>query len=107
MLTRFAEIAVPVSLHQTLTYRVPPDLADGVRLGSRVEVPLGPKRTTGFVVALKDDAPVDATKLKPITAVLDDEEPALIPEIIELCRWAAEYYIAPLGEMLKVALPAN
>lgn len=107
MLTTFAEIAVPVSLHQTLTYLVPPELADEVRLGTRVEVPLGPKRTTGFVVALKDEAPVDANKLKPIASVLDDEEPALIPEIIDLCKWAAEYYIAPLGEMLKVALPAN
>jgi primosomal protein N' (replication factor Y) len=107
MLTTFAEIAVPVSLHQTLTYRVPPELADGVRLGSRVEVPLGPKRTTGFVVALKDDAPVDVAKLKAITAVLDEDEPSLIPEIIDLCKWAAEYYIAPLGEMLRVALPAN
>lgn len=107
MLSTFAEIAVPVSLHQTLTYRVPPALADGVRLGSRVEVPLGTKRTTGFVVGLRDETPVDAAKLKSITAVLDDDEPALIPEIIDLCRWAAEYYIAPLGEMLRVALPAN
>src|SRR5262249_14497699 len=74
-------------------------------LGSRVEVPLGTKRTTGFVVSLRDDA--QSEKLKPIHAVLDDDEPALLPEIIDLCRWAAEYYIAPLGEMLRVALPAN
>jgi primosomal protein N' (replication factor Y) (superfamily II helicase) len=107
MLSEFAEIAVPVGFHQTLTYRIPASLQDGVRLGSRVEVPLGPKLMTGFVVALLDQAPVEASKLKPIRAVLDDDEPALIPEIIDLCRWAAEYYIAPLGEMLKVALPAN
>lgn len=107
MLSNFAEIAVPVGFHGTLTYRIPASLQDGVRLGSRVEVPLGPKLTTGFVVALLDQAPVEAAKLKPIRAVLDDDEPALIPEIIDLCRWAAEYYIAPLGEMLKVALPAN
>lgn len=107
MLSEFAEIAVPVGFHGTLTYRIPASLKDGVRLGSRVEVPLGSKLTTGFVVSLLDAAPVAAAKLKPIRAVLDDDEPALIPEIIELCRWAAEYYIAPLGEMLKVALPAN
>ncbi len=107
MLSEFAEIAVPVGFHQTLTYRIPASLHDGVRLGSRVEVPLGSKLTTGFVVALLDRAPVEAARLKPIRAVLDDDEPALIPEIIDLCRWAAEYYLAPLGEMLKVALPAN
>jgi primosomal protein N' (replication factor Y) len=106
-LSDFAEIAVPVAFHGTLTYSIPPHLRDGVRLGARVEVPLGPKVTTGFVVALLDEAPVDSEKLKPIRGVLDEEEPALIPEIITLCRWAAEYYLAPLGEMLRVALPAN
>ena len=106
-ISKYAEIAVPAGFHGTLTYAIPDALSDGVRLGSRVEVPLGTKLTTGFVVALLDETPVDTRKIKAIRSVLDDEEPALIPEIIELCRWAAEYYIAPLGEMLRVALPAN
>src|SRR5256885_10891737 len=105
-LSEFAEVAVPVAVHGTFTYAIPPELRDAVRLGSRVEVPFGAKRNTGFVVGLTDAAP-EASRIKPIRAVLDDDEPALIPEIIELCRWAAEYYIAPLGEMLRVALPAN
>ena len=104
-LSQFADVAVPVAVHGTFTYAIPDHLRADVRLGSRVEVPLGTKRTTGFVVALRDDA--SAEKLKPIHAVLDDDQPALLPEIIDLCRWAAEYYIAPLGEMLRVALPAN
>ena len=104
-LSQFADVAVPVAVRGTFTYAIPDHLRDDVRLGSRVEVPLGTKRTTGFVVSLRDDATTE--KLKPIHAVLDDEEPALLPEIIDLCRWAAEYYIAPLGEMLRVALPAN
>ena len=106
-ISQFAQIALPVAVHDTYTYRIPGALRDAVRLGSRVEVPLGTKTTTGFVIALLDETAVDAAKMKPIRAVLDDEEPALIPEIIELCRWAAEYYIAPPGEMLRVALPAN
>jgi primosomal protein N' (replication factor Y) len=105
-LSEFAEVAVPVAVHGTFTYAIPPELRDAVRLGSRVEVPFGAKRNTGFVVGLSDAAP-EGSKIKPIRAVLDDDEPALLPEIIELCRWAAEYYIAPLGEMLRVALPAN
>ncbi|MFP5247035.1 MAG: primosomal protein N', partial [Thermoanaerobaculia bacterium] len=95
MLSAFAEIAVPAGFHGTLTYRIPAQLQDSVRLGSRVEVPLGPKLTTGFVVGLLDQAPLEAAKIKPIRTVLDEDEPALLPEIIELCRWAAEYYIAP------------
>jgi len=105
-ISAFAEVAVPVAVHGSFTYSIPEELRDGVRLGSRVEVPLGTKRTTGFVVALIDRVD-DESKLKPIRALLDDDEPALTPEIIDLCRWAAEYYIAPLGEMLRTALPAN
>jgi primosomal protein N' (replication factor Y) len=105
-LSEFAEVAVPVAVHGTFTYAIPAELRDAVRLGSRVEVPFGAKRNTGFVVGLSDTAP-EGSRIKPIRAVLDEEEPALLPEIIELCRWAAEYYIAPLGEMLRVALPAN
>src|SRR6185295_8871259 len=105
-LSEFAEVAVPVAVHGTFTYAIPTALRDAVRLGSRVEVPFGPKRNTGFVVALTDQAP-ESGKIRPIHPVLDADEPALLPEIIDLCRWAAEYYIAPLGEMLRVALPAN
>ncbi|HEY8849790.1 MAG TPA: primosomal protein N', partial [Thermoanaerobaculia bacterium] len=104
-LAEFAEVAVPVAVHGTFTYSIPPHLRDEVRLGARVEVPFGAKRTTAFVVGLPDHA--ETAKTKAIDGVLDDVEPALIPEIIDLCRWAAEYYIAPLGEMLRVALPAN
>ncbi|HEX9501332.1 MAG TPA: DEAD/DEAH box helicase, partial [Thermoanaerobaculia bacterium] len=105
-LSEFADVAVPVAVRGTFIYSIPPHLRDDVRLGSRVEVPLGTKRTTGFVVNLLD-AVASTAKLKPIHSVLDEDEPALLPEIIDLCRWAAEYYIAPLGEMLRVALPAN
>ena len=73
MLSEFAEIAVPVSLHATLTYRIPATLQDSVRLGSRVEVPLGSKLTTGFVVALLDHSPLEAKKIKAIRQVLDDD----------------------------------
>lgn len=106
-LASLADVAVPLAVHGTFTYSIPEGLRDAVRLGSRVEVPIGPKRSTAFVVALHDRPPDPGTKLRPIHAVLDDDEPALIPEIIELCRWAADYYLAPLGEMLRVALPAN
>ena len=104
---RYAEVAVPIAVHGTFSYLVPDSLAADLAVGSRVEVQLGAKLTTGFVVGLPDSAPADAAKIKPVRRLLDEEEPPLIPEIIQLCRWAADYYIAPLGEMLRVALPAN
>ena len=104
-LASYAEIAVPVAVHGTFTYTIPDPLRDSVRLGSRVEVEIGSKLTTGFVVGFNDTT--ETTRLKPVRSVLDEDEPPLLPEIIQLCKWAAEYYIAPLGEMLRVALPAN
>jgi primosomal protein N' (replication factor Y) len=106
-LSPFAEVAIPLAVHETFSYAIPDALRQEVRLGSRVEVPLGAKLTTGFVVGFADTSPVESKRIRKIRSVLDDEEPALTPEIIALCRWAAEYYIAPLGEMLRVALPAN
>ncbi|HEX9163667.1 MAG TPA: primosomal protein N' [Thermoanaerobaculia bacterium] len=104
-LANYAEVAVPVAVHGTFTYSIPDPLRDSVRLGSRVEVEIGSKLTTGFVVGFNDTH--EAETLKPVRNVLDEDEPPLLPDIIQLCRWAADYYIAPLGEMLRVALPAN
>lgn len=104
---QYAEIALPVAVAGTFTYAIPERLRDAIRIGSRVEVPFGPKLNTGFVVAISADRPEGSAKLKDVKGLLDDEEPALLPEIVDLCRWAADYYLAPLGEMLRVALPAN
>lgn len=107
-LSTFAEVAVPINVHGTFTYAIPESMRDDVRLGSRVEVPWGRSVTTGFVTALVDNPEgVELSKIRPIRTLLDVDEPALIPEIIELCRWAASYYLAPLGEMLRSAVPAN
>jgi primosomal protein N' (replication factor Y) len=106
-LARLGEIAVPVAVHGTFTYAIPDPLRDSVRLGSRVEVEIGSKLTTGFVVGFPESTETAESKLKTVRSVLDEDEPPLTPEIIQLCRWAAEYYIAPLGEMLRVSLPAN
>ncbi|HEY5609886.1 MAG TPA: DEAD/DEAH box helicase, partial [Thermoanaerobaculia bacterium] len=106
-ISEYAEVAIPLGVFGSFTYRIPGRLRDDIRLGARVEVPWGPKITTAFVVGFRDDAGVATSKIREIRAILDDEEPALLPEIIELCVWAAGYYIAPLGEMLRAALPAN
>ncbi|HSP34394.1 MAG TPA: primosomal protein N' [Thermoanaerobaculia bacterium] len=104
-LATYAEVAVPVAVHGTFTYAIPDSLRDDVRLGSRVEVEFNSKLTTGFVVGFHDTT--DLEELKAVRSVLDEDEPPLLADIIQLCRWASDYYLAPLGEMLRVALPAN
>jgi len=50
------------------------------------------------------DAPTDGFEVKPIQQVLDDA--ALLPdELMRLAAWIAQYYVAPLGEVLRGMLP--
>jgi primosomal protein N' (replication factor Y) len=102
----FVEVAIPVAVEGTFTYRIPSHLNARVQVGSRLLVPWGPKQATAFALALRDEAPVADAKIREVIDVLDDE-PALVGDILELCRWGADYYAAPLGEMLRVALPSN
>jgi primosomal protein N' (replication factor Y) len=101
---KFADIAVPVPVYQTYTYVIPPDLAATIRPGYRVIVPLVKRKITGYVVSLKNEC--DRSDLKPIYDLLDDS-PALSPDLLTLAKWIAEYYICPLGEVIKAMLPGG
>jgi primosomal protein N' (replication factor Y) len=96
------DVALPVPLHQSFTYIVPPDIAALVRTGSRVLVPFGKKTISGIVVGFPSGSTVKS--LRPIHDVLD-AAPALSDELLKLGTWMAEYYAAPLGETLKAFLP--
>ncbi|MBA2731252.1 MAG: primosomal protein N', partial [Acidobacteria bacterium] len=109
-LPQYAEVAIPVRVMQTFTYRLPLALQTDARLGSRLLVPFGRKRLTGYIVALLQnlDPAIEMTdaEIKDAEELLD-AEPLLTPEILEITRWVAEYYAAPWGEVLKAALPAG
>ena len=90
----------------TFHYSVPAATA-GVRLvGRRVLVPFGSRGVTGLVVAESDAAPEEAREVRDVEALLD-AEPALSGELVELCQWIARYYEAPIGEVVRAALPAG
>ena len=96
------DVALPLPLHQSFTYTVPPELIPRVSAGSRVLVPFGKKQISGVVVGFPSATPI--TALRPIQDVLD-AAPALSQELMKLGSWIAEYYAAPLGEVLKAFLP--
>ncbi len=98
----FALVAVPAPLDEPLTYAVPEALAGRLDVGMRVLVPLGRRRVTGVVVGFQRESPV--TSVKPVAEALDDEA-LLDPAFLTMCRWAADYYVASLGEVLAAALP--
>src|SRR5438067_2055653 len=92
----------PVPLHDLFTYRVPEPLHPLVRPGMRVRMPLGRQTRTGVVAGFVDVAPPGA--LRPILDVLD-ADPFVPPDLLELCRWTAGYYLASLAEVLAAVVP--
>ncbi|MFZ5516315.1 MAG: primosomal protein N' [Candidatus Zhuqueibacterota bacterium] len=102
---KYADVAIPLPIFQTYTYEIPAALEDLVLPGARVLIPLGKrKRITGYVVSVNQHC--EREDLKPIYDLLD-EQPALLPELLQLALWISEYYIAPLGEVIKAMLPGG
>ncbi len=97
-----ADIAVPLPLYNTFTYLVPPELQALAKPGCRVLIPFGRKHLSGVIVASPERSTLGG--LKHIKDVLD-LTPSFSSEMLELCRWISEYYVAPFGEVLKAALP--
>ncbi|MGF7179619.1 replication restart helicase PriA [Tunturiibacter psychrotolerans] len=97
----FCDVALPVPLDQTFTYAV-----NGVVpvVGARVLVPFSGQRLMGVVVRVHEDAPVEEFEIKPVQQVLDDAA-LLSEELMKLAGWIAQYYVAPLGEVLRGMLP--
>jgi len=98
----FAEVHFPLPVRHGYTYRVPESLRESARVGCRVLVPLGPRRVTGFLVALSETN--DRADLKDILEVLDPA-PILAADDLALARWIASYYLSSLGEALRLFLP--
>lgn len=107
---QYAQVAVAVHLTKTYTYRLTAAMQKAARLGSRVMVQLGRKPTTGYIVALlphlRTGTSLIESEIKDVQELLD-VDPPLVPEVLEITRWVADYYAAPWGEVMRAALPAG
>jgi primosomal protein N' (replication factor Y) len=105
---QYAEVAVPVHVSATFIYRIPVSLRHLAQSGSRIVVPLGKKLVTGYIVALLENlragTSLQESDVKEAKEILD-AVPPVTPELLQLTRWVAEYYLAPWGEVIKAALP--
>lgn len=101
----YADVIIPLRIAGTLTYSVPDNFS--VRVGDRVTVPVGSKEYTGIVAVLHDETPKGNFEIKHILAVLDPEElaPSATQAQIRLWLWVAEYYMCPLGDVMRAAMP--
>ncbi|MGQ9922079.1 MAG: replication restart helicase PriA [Desulfobacca sp.] len=96
------EVAVPLPLDQSLTYRLPRELAGQARLGQAVLVPVGRRRLVGYLLGAAAEIP--AVRLKEVLAILDPV-PRFDAALLAFYSWLAQYYHHPLGEVLQTAIP--
>lgn len=106
MFMHYVDVLLPLPLEGLYTYAVPTEMEGRVSFGMRVMVPLGKTKTyVAMAVRVHQDKP-QANSLKFILQVLD-QQPVLLPEQYRLWQWIAHYYMSPLGDVLKAALPAG
>ena len=98
-----AEVALPVNVDRTFDYAVLPLFLKEVGVGKRVRVPFRGEAVEGFLIGLKERSEYEG-ELYPILEVLD-REPVLDEDRLELARWLSEYYLTPLGMVLKGLIP--
>ena len=109
---KYVEVILPLPLEGTFTYGVPDTLLEKVVLGVRLLVPFGKIKTyIGICSAAPTDQPCKGdtdgvVEYKSILSVLDDT-PVLLPQQLQLWQWIADYYMSPLGDVYKAALPSG
>ena len=100
----YADVILPVPLSGLFTYSVPEGMAVGI--GMRVLVTFGrSKKYMGIVASLHNNKP-QGYEVKPI-AQLMDPEPIVTDNQLKLWQWIADYYMSPIGEVYKAALPSG
>lgn len=107
-MAKYLQVALNLPVNQTFTY-LNLEPFDIPRTGCRVEIKFGARKTRGCVTSETDllppDFPLEESKIRPITKVLD-ETPLLTPQLIDLAFWLSGYYICSIGEAVSAMLPS-
>ena len=102
----FVNVILPLPLDGVFTYSVPQSLEEQVKMGVRVLVPLGRNKTYVGIISEIHDMKPEGYQTKDILQVLDSF-PILLDTQLRLWQWIADYYLSPIGEVYKAALPAG
>ena len=97
-----ARVTLEIALRKEFDYVIPPELAEQVEVGSRVQVPFGSRKVLGCVTGLAEESA--HARLKPILKVLGAQT-LVTPKILKLARWIGEYYCCAPETALKSVLP--
>lgn len=102
----FADVILPLPLPVTFTYAVPENLESQIGIGYRVIVPFrGKKHYTALVLKLHNVAPKHI-KIKEIHSLIDTL-PVVIEQQLILWEWISFYYLSPIGDVYKAAVPSQ
>jgi primosomal protein N' (replication factor Y) len=109
MTSLILSIAVPTPLPGGFDYLPPKNCSEQdiatLSPGIRVSVSFGPRVLVGILLAVKQTSTYPKDKLKPALAIID-QQPVISPDILSLCKWAADYYHHSIGNVLQHSLPA-
>jgi len=99
------EVAIGLPVSKTFHYRIPEKMRGSLQVGMRVLVPFKGRKVTGFAIDLLDHPPKEiAEKLREVEDLLD-ETPLIDAQLLRFYRWISNYYLYPLGEVIKTGLP--
>lgn len=106
-MSSYAQVIVPLPFDSSFTYRIPDNLAGKIATGSRVLVQFGAKRYyTAIVESVLPIEPSGAFNVKEIALLLDPAPIVRHPQL-NFWRWISDYYLSPIGDVFKAALPAG
>src|SRR5690242_1856790 len=97
-----ARVSLEIALRREFDYAIPAEFADKVDVGSRVQVPFGPRKVLGVVTAVAEESA--QTNLKPILKVIGAQT-LVTAKVLKLARWIGEYYCCAPETALKSVLP--
>ncbi len=103
-MSRFADVVLPLAVDKAFTYLIPPELEHAAAVGVRAVVPFGRTYAEGLIVKIAEETRVHG--VKPLKDIIDGR-PVMSGELLTVCRWVADYYLAPLGEVLRAAMPGG
>jgi len=97
-----ARVSLEIALRKEFDYSIPAELAGQIDVGSRVQVPFGPRKILGVVTAVAEES--GHANLKPILKVIGAQT-LVTPKVLKLARWIGEYYCCAPEIALKSVLP--
>ena len=102
----YADVILPLPLDGMFTYSIPAHMQESMQVGMRVRVPFGKSKTYIAIVAHLHNERPSGYQVKEILELID-QQPVLLPQQLKQWQWISNYYMSPIGEVYKAALPGG